>query len=1031
LRSLNTCLDRGNGPREVLRWCAISALAACLSSAAGALDSSKAPSQYVHDRWDADRGFVGGAVYSIGQSSDGYLWIGTDRGLVRFDGFTFTLIQRPIPTMAPIGRVRGLVTDAEGWLWIRGEGAQLFLYRQGQFVDAFSHFGIPATTFTAMSLDNNGNVLLSGLGSSALRYDSGKLETVANSTDAAGTVISLAESRGGRIWMGTRDGGLYLADHGQISETPSVLANSKINAILAARDGGLWIGTDDGLRFMNGSGDLRADVSTWANHDQILTLTGDKDGNIWAGTNRGLIRITTSGQVTPLSGEANSGSEVATVFEDRDGNLWFGGTDGLERLQDGVFTTYSTDAASPERQIGPIYVDPDGWAWFAPLSGGLSVLENGRIERIHLAGLDSDIVYSIDGGGGVVWVGRQQGGLTRIVKSGNSFAAQTFTQKNGLAQDSVYSILRSRDGAVWAGTISAGLSRFTNGSFTTYTVADGLSSNAINALCEGQDGTLWVGTPMGLDSYQGGRWRHWTTENALPSADMRTCFEDSQHVLWVTTPSGLAFLSNGQIDTPSNLPDVLHEQIYGITEDTLGYMWLSTSDHLVRVSRKALLSGSLSSADVQSFGPSDGLIGSTGVRRERSLLIDAMGRVWVSTNRGIASASPERTLRDPGSIGVRIEALNSGAATFDVTGPPDLPAGSRNVTIHYAGESLSAPDRVRFRYKLDNADQGWSDVVDLRQVNFENLSPGKYRFHVIASKDGILWNSPETTLDFSIDRAYWQTWWFRLACGLAFLLSLYAILKLRTIRLSSQLNARFQERLSERTRIAQELHDTLLQSFQGLMLRFQTADDMLPARPEAAKGVLDEALNRADEALTEGRDAIQNLRSRHASAPDLAQAINLMMAEMNDEFGVDSSRRPDTSVVVEGTRRSINPSAAAEILRLARESLRNAYQHARASHIEAEVTFGDSHLRLRFRDDGIGIDPAVLQRGGRSGHWGMVGVRERALRMGAQLKVWSKTGAGTELELSVPGRIAYVKTAAAANFRFFRTRSSEDHDRRS
>lgn len=1007
------------------------AVAACLSCAAEALDSSKSPGQYVHDRWSADRGFVGGAVYSIGQSSDGYLWIGTDRGLVRFDGFTFTLIQRPIRTMAPIGRVRGLVTDAQGWLWIRAEGSQLFMYRQGQFVDAFSHFGIPATTFTAMSLDNTGEVLLSGLGTSALRYENGKLLPVANSTDAPGTVISLAESRDGRIWMGTRDGGLYLADRGQISKTPSGLANSKINAILAARDGGLWIGTDDGLRFLNSSGDLRADVSSWADHDQVLALTRDKDGNIWAGANRGLIRITAAGQVSSLPGDGNSGSEVTTVFEDRDGNLWFGGPDGLERLQDGVFTTYSTGTGDPEGQIGPIYVDQDGWVWFAPLSGGLRVLENGRIDRVHLARLDSDIVYSIDGGAGEIWVGRQQGGLTRIVKQGNSFTAQTFTQRDGLAQNSVYSVHRSRDGAVWAGTVSAGLSEFRNGSFRTYAVADGLTSNAVNALCEGREGTLWVGTPMGLNGYQRGHWRHWTTEDGLPSADVRTCFEDAQHVLWIATPSGLAFMSDGHVDAPHNLPDVLREQIDGITEDTLGYMWLSTSDHVLRVSHNALLSGSLRSADVQSFGPSDGLIGSTGVRRERSLLSDAMGRVWVSTNRGIASASPELTLRDPGSIGVRIEALISGAETFNVSGPSVLPAGSRNVTIHYAGESLSAPDRIRFRYKLDNADQGWSDVVDLRQVNFDNLAPGAYRFHVIASKDGILWNSPETTLDFSIDRAYWQTWWFRLACALAFLLSFYGILRLRTIRLSSQLNARFQERLSERTRIAQELHDTLLQSFQGLMLRFQTAEDMLPARPEDAKSVLDDALNRADEALTEGRNAIQNLRSRHTSSPDLAQAINLMMAEMNDEFGLDSSHRPDTSVVVEGTRRTVNPSAAVEILRVARESLRNAYQHARASHIEAEVTFGESHLRLRFRDDGIGIEPAVLERGGRSGHWGMVGVRERALRMGAQLKVWSKAGAGTELELSVPGRIAYVRVTAAANFRLFRTRSSDDHERRS
>jgi len=360
--------------------------------------------------------------------------------------------------------------------------------------------------------------------------------------------------------------------------------------------------------------------------------------------------------------------------------------------------------------------------------------------------------------------------------------------------------------------------------------------------------------------------------------------------------------------------------------------------------------------------------------------------------------------------------------------PAQIRAGTRSMTFHFTSDSLFAPNRVRFRYRLEDAEPDWTETVGSRQVLYNNLIPGTYRLHVIASRDGSLWNSPETVYAFSIDRLFWQTWWFRTACALAILLSVVFIMRLRTLRLAQQLNNRFQERLSERTRIAQELHDTLLQSFQGLMLRFQTVDTLLPARPDKAKTVLEDALDRADTALAEGRNAIQDIRSSPAESTNIAQAINKMMAELAEEETRQADRKPDFAVLIEGVPKPLSPWVNAEVLRIAQETLRNAFQHARASRIEAEITFAESRLRIRFRDDGVGIDPEVIKKGSRLGHWGMIGLKERASRIGAKLEVWSKPGAGTELDLSVPGHIAYESAHRNGAFRALKRRFERKHE---
>ena len=447
-------------------------------------------SQYVHSKWGKERGFVGGIIYAISKSNDGYLWLGTDRGLERFDGEGFTLIQRPISAQPAIGPVRGLAMGSDGYLWIRPQGPQVLLYRDGQFKNAFASLGFPMATITAMGLDNHGDVLFSGLQSQSMRYVDGKFKVLAEaSNDSSAVVISIAETLDGRTWMGTRDHGLFVVTEGKrLSSTAPNLVNYKINALAPSNNGGLWIGTDLGLRFLSTGADIRVGTPRWNNDNQILAITKDISGNIWAASSRGLIRVTPGGEFSRLPGESRKTAEVTAVYQDSDGSIWFGGPAGLEHLQDGLFTTYASEGGFPESNAGALFVDSESRTWFAPVSGGLYCFDHGRFDRIRLEGLDHDVVYSISGWGNDIWVGRQHGGLTRITRVGNELSAHTYTQRDGLAQNTVYATYVARDGAVWAGTISGGLSRLKDRVFTTYSMSNGLNSNAVSSIAGGMTG---------------------------------------------------------------------------------------------------------------------------------------------------------------------------------------------------------------------------------------------------------------------------------------------------------------------------------------------------------------------------------------------------------------------------------------------------------------------------------------------------------------------------------------------------------------
>jgi signal transduction histidine kinase len=496
-------------------------------------------------------------------------------------------------------------------------------------------------------------------------------------------------------------------------------------------------------------------------------------------------------------------------------------------------------------------------------------------------------------------------------------------------------------------------------------------------------------------------------------------FEDSKKTLWAGTAAGLAFRHSGGFRVPAGLPPALKEQILGLAEDRYGALWIATSNHVLQVNRDKLWRGLVTDGDVREYGPSDGLRGVEGVKRHRSVVADPLGRIWVSTNLGISVVDPARARSSSAPAALEVQGVSADGDSVALRGPVRISPGRRRIVFGYVGLNLSAPERVRFRYRLDGYDSRWSAPSTAREATYTNLPPGSYRFRVIASNPDGVWNSSPTVIPFEIQPELWQTRWFKLSIGLACVLAGWALYRLRLRQLTAQLNLRFQERLGERTRIAQELHDTLLQGFLSASMHLHVAADQLPAEsPE--KPLFSRILLSTSQVIEEGRNALRGLRSPRSDSTALDQAFAQVAQEL------DLQDKIDFRLIVLGQPRPLHPLLRDEVYRIGREALINAFRHARAKKIEVELKYSLRYLHVFVRDDGCGIDPRAPQSG-IDGHWGVSGMRERADRIGARLHVFTKASAGTEIELSVPSRVAFRDERSHALARvgnLFRRRSA-------
>ena len=996
---------------------------------ASALDPSLDVNQYAHTAWAVREGFVKGEINAIAQAPDGYIWLGTDFGLLRFDGVRRVEWEPPPGQHLPsntiyrllaardgtlwIGTRKGLASwkngkltqypelagfaifalleDREGTIWVGGAGfpppGRLCAIQNGK-ARCSGQDGSLATGVYKLFEDSKGN-LWAGTNTGVWRWKPGNAQFYPIAVEA-GVVSSLAENSDGTILVSTRKGILQIVG-GRIEPyfLPGTLQRFDVRRLIRDRDGSLWIGTNDrGLLHVHaGRTDMYASRDGLS-EDVINDLLEDQEGNIWVATRNGLDRFRNLAVTTLTAKQGLSSASVESVIADRNGSIWLSTAAGLNTWSNGRIATYDKrqgklDGLPPES----LFQDRGGRIWVST-QRNFGYVENDRF--VPLSGIPGGFVSIAEDSTGNLWIAHQDQGLI-AVRQGR--VVQQIPWAGIGHKDPAVALAADLRGGLWLGFFSSGLAYFADsGVRESYTAADGLGEGRVSDLRLDPDGTLWASTDGGLSRLRNGHIVTLSSQNGLPCDTVHWMIEDDDHSFWLYMPCGLVRIANSEMDG-----------------------WIAASDH-DQNTRQII--------KVTVFDSADGVRTIPGVGLGRQVAKSADGKLWFLPWDGVSVIDPRHIPVNDVPPPVRIEQVTADHTTYDVISQMRLPPLVRDLEVDYTALSFVAPEKVLFRYKLENFDRDWQPANTRRQAFYTNLPPGNYRFRVAASNSSGVWNADGATLDFSIAPAYYQATWFRALCvvvGIAFLWSVY---QLRQRQLQQQFNMRLETRVNERTRIARELHDTLLQSFHGLLFRFQAARNMLPRRPEEAGQALDGAILRAEQAITEGRSAIHDLRSAAGEQTDLPQSLTAIGRELSTANGDHDS--PLFHVVVEGERRKLSRAFQSEVYRIARELLQNAFQHARAREIEAEVRYEPRTFRLLIRDDGKGIDPNVLEQGGRAGHWGLLGIRERAQQIGARVDFWSEAGAGTEIQLIAPAGIAYEKSQDGSGFRLFRKAKSRE-----
>jgi signal transduction histidine kinase/ligand-binding sensor domain-containing protein len=986
------------------RLACVVALSVLLSVPVSALDPDRGLSQYIRDEWSTTKGYGGGAVYGFAQGEDGDLWIAAEKGLIRFDGLRFT-------SMIPRGRVAspavlGIASSDDGTLLARLRGHALVAFRDGAFGDVVSAENVQGVV-PAMSTGRSGSILIASHTLGILRHKRGTTVTVVGQSAMprirtasaySALVTAIAETDDG-FWIGTRDAGLFRARGQVVERVDAALPDVKINCLLADDDGSVWVGTDRGLVRVTTSGIVRVALPRQLGIVPVLALLRDRDANVWlAAGSHGVIRLRGGDVAWLRDWDVRSRGMATALFEDRERNVWIGTSRSVERMRDGTFATYSGLQALPSDRIGPVYVDGRGRPWFASTERGLFELRGDQPRAVAVADLERDVVYSLDGQGSTVWVGRRYGGLTRVEITPLGVSAVRYTERDGLAQDSVYVVHVTGDGAVWAGTLSGGASRLRNGLFETFSTANGLVSNSVQAITSSTS-DVWIGTPDGASRRSGGQWRSYRIAQGLPSNDVVSLLIDRDGHVWAGTAAGLAVLRAGgtHFEALSGVKDL----VLSLLEDGTGTLWMATADRLLRAPRVGLLDGQVDA--ISEYDASDGLISHESVRRQRTLAADARGRVWFASTGGLAVADPARFTSASVPAVPRIVSVEADGVPRGVVDPIRVAANPRRLSFSFAAVSLALPERIRYRYRLDQFDRDWSSPSAEQTAAYTNLAPGRYTFRVMASDSAGRWTGGERAVSVEVLPAVWQTLSFQAVLFVGAGLVIWVIYRLRLNQVERQLRLRFEERLGERVRIAQDLHDTLLQGFLGASMHLHVVAQQVP-EDTPAREKLAQVQRLMGRVIDDGRDAIRGLRAPDRGAGDLEHALE----GAADELGVPESTV--FGVTVEGRPSELNPLARDEAYRIGREALANAICHARAHAIDVTLAYRADRFVLIVRDDGRGIGDEAIVASGRDGHWGLAGMRERAATMGATLDVRSRVGAGTEIELSIPSSVAFRGT---------------------
>jgi ligand-binding sensor domain-containing protein/signal transduction histidine kinase/CheY-like chemotaxis protein len=767
---------------------AVLATAVAASPCAFALDPAQAVTQYVHDVWRPEEGLPQSSVLALLQTRDGYLWLGTQEGLVRFDGVRFTVFDtRNTPEMSH-NLVRALAEDRDGRLWIGTDGGLLML-RDGRFTRFAAAQGLPHDVVSSLLEDRRGNLWV-GTWDGLVRFEGDRLVRDARAPQLPGRETrALAEAMDGSIWIGTEGGLARLTEKGL--DVPTAEQGLLHPAILTlARDGdGVLAGTEGGGVYRLAGERIESLVP--AGLSNVMSVARDQDGNLWIGTEgHGLNRLA-SGHLTSFSTPQGLPNQtVQALLEDREGSLWIGTHGGgLNRLREGRITTFTTREGLSLDNVVSILEGRDGSLWLGTYGGGLNRVKDGRVSAILTTrdGLVNDFVLSLaeDRSGGL-WIGTN-GGLNHL-KDGR---VTTLTTRQGLANDSVHAIALDQAGDVWVGS-NGGVNRVQGGRVTaTWSTANGLANNSVWALHAGRDGSLWIATLAGLNRLQDGRLSLISTTQGLSKNAILSFHEDASGSLYVGTHGGgLNRVREGRVSFVTARHGLAEDSVFRILEDDGGHLWLSSNKGISRVVKAELddvLDGRRPSLSPVSFGTGDGMRSAEcngGLQPAGWKTRD--GRLWFPTVRGAVYLDPGRLPRNEVVPPVVLEEVLVDGRRLEGATDIALPPGSRTLELHYTALSLRAPDRVRFRYKLEGFDPDWVDAGSRRTAYYTNLPPGEFRFRVVAANDDGVWNEAGIVRAVAMQPRVHETGWFRLAASLLLVAAFYGGYRVRVWRLHSR-----------------------------------------------------------------------------------------------------------------------------------------------------------------------------------------------------------------------------------------------------